>query len=376
MFVYVSNSDFVGGPDGKDPRDAVSVFDLDAETGALNHVQTFGDMRSPTYMGRNPKHPVLYVTERWINGDKSTPTPEQMNHDGVASLVIDPVSGTLSWGSRHTTGGQSPMHLSVNPEGNYLFAANPGRPKDPDPTEGHTTVLRLGADGLPCEVTHSVHYDCIPPLWRARPKTYPHAAFGDPEHKRIFVPHLMSDQVLIYDFNSDAGTLKTSRQPYVNVNSGAGPRHIAFHPSGRYFYVVNYYDATLAVFSYDKATGLASIVQTASVHPDGFKGVKDISHALVSATGNFLYCSHRIHNSIAVFAINPETGELKLSNRFEVGERPRDFALSPSGRMMVVTNQAANEIASFHVDSIKGGLKSTGHLVSTFSPNCVVFGLW
>lgn len=128
MYVYVGNSDFVGGPDGGANEDAVSVLDLDTETGAFAHVQTLGGLRTPSYMVRNPRLPVLYVAERWVNTDKSTPTAEQMKGDGVAALAIDPASGRLSLARRHTTGGQSPMHVNVNSRGTYVFAANPGRP--------------------------------------------------------------------------------------------------------------------------------------------------------------------------------------------------------------------------------------------------------
>ncbi|HEY4201616.1 MAG TPA: lactonase family protein [Devosiaceae bacterium] len=374
MFVYVGNSDFVGGATGGAPEDAVSVFDFNTETGALAHVQTLEGLRTPSYMTRNPKVPVLYVAERWVNADKSTPTPEQMRGDGVATLAIDPVTGKISLASRHTTGGQSPMHVNVNSSGSYLFAANPGRPKDPDPKEGHATAIRLGSDGLPTGIAGSVHFDGVQPVWRERPKTYPHSVFGDPDWKRLFVPQLMSDLVLIYDIDPN-GKLTTAKQPFVQISSGAGPRHIAFHPSARFFYVVNSFDATLSVFSYDSVSGLAGIVQTVNVHPEGFTGKKNISHALVGPTGAFLYCSHRTNNSLAVYAINQETGELTLASRHDSnGARPRDFAFSPSGKLLVVANQKANEIASFHVNAETGALQPTGHRIETFSPNCVVFG--
>lgn len=244
-----------------------------------------------------------------------------------------------------------------------------------DPREGHTTAIRLDSDGLPIEVTGSVRYDGPAPLWRERPKTYPHAVFADPECKRIFVPQLMTDLVLIYDFDESTGKLRAARQPWVQVSSGAGPRHIAFHPSGRFFYVVNSFDATISAFSYDSVAGLAGIVQTVNVHPDGFTGKKNISHALVGPTGTFLFCSHRTNNSLAVFSINLDTGELELRHRHDsAGARPRDFAFAPSGRMMLVANQKSNEVVSFHVNSSTGALRPTGHRFSTFSPNCIVFG--
>jgi 6-phosphogluconolactonase len=375
LFVYVSSSDFAGGPDGGAPQDAVSALELDLRSGALKHVQTIEKLRSPTYMVRNPRVPVLYVLERWIKEDKGTPTPEQMKGDAVVSFAIDGKSGALSLLGRASTGGQSPMHLQTDKNGGYAFFANPGRPKDPDPKEGHATAIRLNADGTPGRITGSVHYAPRPPVWRNRPKTYPHSIFPDPAGRRVFVPQLMTDRVVIYDFDTDSGALSEGKQPYVQVSSGAGPRHVAFHPGGRFFYVVNSFDATLSAFSYDVETGLCSIVQTISVHPENFAGKKNISHAMVAPGGRHLYCSHRTHGSIAVFAINQQTGELKLASRHEsLGARPRDFAFDASGRMMLVTNQNSNTVISFHVNTDSGALKPTGKQIVVYSPNCVVFG--
>ncbi len=363
MFVYVSNSNFSTGPDGGSPDDAVSVFAFDEKTAGLRPVQTIKSLRNPTYMTRHPQLPVLYVLERWTNPDKSTPTLEQMKTgDSLTAFSIHPGSGELSPLAKASTGGQSPMHVSVHPSGRYAFTANPGRPKDPDPETGHATAIRLLDNGAPGEITGDVNYEGRPPIWREqRPKTYPHSIFGDVGYKRAFVPQLMTDRVVIYDFDEATGGLSPSAQPYVQVSSGAGPRHIAFHQSGRFFYVVNSFDGTVSVFSYDAETGYAGIVQTQSLQLPGHTGPRSASHLLVSPSGRFLYCTHRSLNSMVVLSINQETGELRLvQHEPSLGIRPRDFAFDPTGKFMLVTNQLSDEIVSFHVDTATGRLRPTG----------------
>jgi 6-phosphogluconolactonase len=374
LFVYVSNSDFQGGPDGRDPRDAISVFDLDGRTGTLRLVQAVSGVRSPSYMARHPHLPLLYAVERWINADKSTPDAGQLKGDGVATFAIEGPSGRLTLVDRRPAGGPGSMHVNVDPTGSHLFAANPGRPKDPDPAGGHATAIRLDPRGIPMEVTGSVAYEGRAPAWRDRPKPYPHSVHGDRQWRRVFVCHLMTDRVTIHDFDRGAGKLSGARQPHVQVSSGAGPRHLAFHPGGRFFYVLNAFDATLSVFSYDAVTGAAAIAQTVPVQPDDFAGTRDLSHVAIAPDGRHLYCSHRTHNSIAVFAIDPDTGGLDLVQRQESGgKRPFDFAIDRSGTMLVAANQKSDGISAFRIDPGTGALSPAG-AAGTFAPNCVVFG--
>ncbi|HEY4201439.1 MAG TPA: lactonase family protein [Devosiaceae bacterium] len=375
MLAYVCNSDFTTGPDGGSPHDAVSVIDVDPATGAMKVVQTIGGLRNPSYLARNPKIPVLYVVERWVNPDRSLPSPEQMQGDCLTTFAIDPVDGTLSLLGRHPTGGESPMHLNVHPNGRFVLIVNPGRPEDRDPDHGHVTVIRVGDDGLPVEICTSLHYQGRPPLWRSRTKPYPHSIFADPQWRRIFVPILMVDRVMMYEFDQNSGTLTLNAQPYAQVNSGAGPRHLAFHPNGKRFYLLNSMDATIAVFSYNAEKGTAGIVQTISAHPRGFDGKRSTSHILVGPTGRNLYCTHRTDDSIAVFSIDETTGELTLiGHRKTLGKKPRDFVFDPSGRLMLVANQPSHMIASFFVDPATGDIEPTGQSLETFGANSIVFG--
>ena len=381
MFIYVCTSNFSSGPQGMTPEDGVAVFDFDVKTGAFRQIQHLKGFRNPTYLARHPKLPVLYMLERWVNPDRKNPTPEseradQKKSDGSAAFAIDPKSGELTLMGRYSSYGLSPMHLNVHPNGRYILFANPGLPKDPDPASGHVTAVRIKPDGALGELAATVQYAGLSPTWRhERPKPYPHSAFTAPDWKRVFVCNLVADRVTIYRFDEKTGALTPSEQPYAQVSSGAGPRHMAFHPGGRFFYVLNEYDATISAFVHDPETGAAAIVQTASFQPADFVGKKSGSHVLVGPGGRFLYCSNRSHRSIAIFAIDQQTGELRLiRHQSAMGKRQRDFIFDPTGRMFLVTNQDSGEVVSFHVDPDSGDLRPTGHTANLPNANCVVFG--
>ena len=377
MFIYVSKSDFSSGPDGGSPKDGLDVMEFDPATGAFKGIiETIRGLRNPGYLALHPKLPVMYLSERWINEDKSPTTQEQrLRGDCVRTFSIDTKTGKLKEIDRRYPGGESTMHQSVHPSGKFIAFASPGRPVDPNPKEGHLTVLRIGPDGKPGELCASVVYPDPPPVWRKnRPKPYPHSVFPDPKWKRVFSPCLMADRVLIYKFDENTGALTPSDQPYAQTSSNSGPRHMAFHPNGKFFYTTNEFDATLSAFLHDSETGLTSIIQTASFHPAGFEGKKNGSHVVVHPNGRTLYASNRSYQCITVFAIDQATGELTLISHRKTGERPRDFVFDPSGKFLLVTNQNGNTVMSFHVDPLNGDLRSTGHSIETFAPNCVVFG--
>lgn len=375
MLFYVTTSGYVR-PEGDSRPNAVSTAELDA-TGAMRLVASVPIVHSPMYMRMHPRLPVLYVLERFIPGSRdAVTTAEDRKHNVVATYAVAQ-DGRLDFVKRTPSGGESPMHLFITDDGSHALIVNPGWPGDPDPPEGHVTVLALGDDGTELRLADSVRWNGPAPVWRrSRPKPYPHSVFLDPAHRRAFVPQLMTDLVLIYEFDRETGTLTPAFQPWVQVSTGAGPRHVAFHPGGRSFYVVNSRDATISVVDYQPEDGTAVVIQTVSNHPADFDGKKDGSHALVSLDGRFLYCSHRESNSIGIFAIDAETGELSPAGRAATGgASPRDFIFADEGRLMLVANQDSNEIATFAVDSETGGLNPTGHVLDVQGrPSCIVVG--
>jgi 6-phosphogluconolactonase len=156
------------------------------------------------------------------------------------------------------------------------------------------------------------------------------------------------------------------------VAPASGPRHFAFHPSGRFAYVINEMANTVTAFAYDVDHGILSEIQTIKTLPADFHGRSYTAEVQVHPSGKFLYGSNRGHNSLAIFAIDPETGKLAPTG-FEPtqGKNPRNFALDPTGSFLFAENQDSATIVVFRIDPQTGALKPTGQTVAVGKPVCI-----
>ncbi|MBC8084032.1 MAG: lactonase family protein, partial [Hymenobacter sp.] len=148
---------------------------------------------------------------------------------------------------------------------------------------------------------------------------------------------------------------------------GAGPRHLTFHPNGRYAYLINELNSTVTALAYDAAQGSFRELQTLSTLPAGFADENSCADIHVSPDGKFLYASNRGHNSIAVFAIDGSSGLTLVQHESTQGKTPRNFTLDPTGRLLLVGNQNSNSVVSYHIDR-SGRLRPTGQTITVPSP--------
>jgi 6-phosphogluconolactonase len=177
---------------------------------------------------------------------------------------------------------------------------------------------------------------------------------------------------MIYRFDSKRGKLTPNREPWIALKPGAGPRHLTFHPNGRYAYVINELDSTLTAFTYDGSRGALNAVQTVTTLPDGFSGANYCADIHITPSGKFLYGSNRGHDSIVAFAIDEETGRLQyVQHQPTQGSFPRNFAIDPTGKYLLVANQKSDTIVVFRIAATNGTLTPTGHVAQVPSPVCL-----
>jgi 6-phosphogluconolactonase len=153
---------------------------------------------------------------------------------------------------------------------------------------------------------------------------------------------------------------------------GAGPRHMDFHPNGRFVYVVNELGSTVSTFAYDTDRGALTMLQDISTLPDEFPPniTADIQ---VHPSGKFLYATNRGHESLVRFAIDPERGTLTNKGWTSVrGEHPRSFAFSSDARLLLVGNLTSGTVATFAVDRGAGELTPIGEPAAVPAPSCVI----
>jgi 6-phosphogluconolactonase len=177
----------------------------------------------------------------------------------------------------------------------------------------------------------------------------------------------------VYRFDAAKATLTPNDPPAASVAPGAGPRHIAFHPSGKFVYVINEIASTVTAFAYDGRRGTMSELGSVPTLPADFKGASSTAEIEAHLSGKFLYGSNRGHDSIAIFAVGDDGNLRPLGHQSTQGKTPRGFGIDPTGAWLVAANQGSDTIVVFRIDPETGGLKPTGATVNVGSPVCVKF---
>jgi 6-phosphogluconolactonase len=207
---------------------------------------------------------------------------------------------------------------------------------------------------------------------RRQEAAHAHGISLDAANRFVFVPDLGLDRVMIYRWDETGGRLTANDPAFVATARGAGPRHFAFHPSGRFAYVINELNSTLTAYSYDADHGALHPLQNISTLPVRFHGSNTCAEVQVHPSGKFVYGSNRGHDSIAIFAVDGQTGKLRfVGHESTRGKEPRNFAIDPSGRYLLAANQNSDSVVVFRIDVGTGKLHATGSTVHVAAPVCV-----
>jgi 6-phosphogluconolactonase len=182
------------------------------------------------------------------------------------------------------------------------------------------------------------------------------------------------DKIFSYRIDTAGGALAPNAPPFVAVQAGAGPRHMAFTPDERYVYVVNEIQSSVSAFRYNATEGRLQEFQTVSALPEHYSGENTGAEIEVDPRGRFVYSSNRGYDSIAQFSINPRDGSLSLIGQTPTsGKTPRYFAIDPTEEYLFAANQDSNSISSFRIDRKTGRLTPTGKTIQTPTPVCIKF---
>lgn len=348
----------------------IHLFEVDRATGAMTPAGVYEMGTSPSCLAFNADKTRLYSgneTERVGENESGT----------VSAFAIDPKTGDLTLLNTVSSGGKGPAHLSVHPGGKFVLVANY--------FGGSVAVLPIKADGSLGEAT-DVKKDAgkIGPTkaTNAAPgsfaisghdQTHAHMIEADPSGKFVIHVDLGLDQILVWKFDAEKGTLKAAETPFVSLPPGDGPRHFAFHPNGRWFYSIQEEGSTVVLFDFDAQTGSLTSRQTISSLPPGYAGSNFCSEITVSADGKFVYAGNRLHDSIGIFAIGADGTLTFVTEEWTHGDYPRSFTFDPTNSFLYCCNQRADHIAVFRVDKSTGKLAFTGHYTPVGNPSQIVF---
>ncbi|HEX5416541.1 MAG TPA: lactonase family protein [Chloroflexota bacterium] len=348
-------------PNGRGRSEGIYVFRLDTASGKLTPVQTV-DTINPSFVALAPDRRNLYA----VNA-----VPEIDGHPGgaVSAFAVDPADGTLRPINRQASHGAGPCHVSVDRTGRAVLTANYGG--------GSIAALPRLADGSLAPAASAIqHVGRAGVVGDRQDAPHAHSINLDPTQRFALVCDLGLDQVLIYRLDAATATLTPNpEQPSVALPAGAGPRHLAFHPSGAFVYVLGELGASMTTFAYNAERGALTERQTISTLPAGFAGANACADVHVHPNGKFLYGSNRFHDSIVIYAVDETTGKLTLVGHESTrGKTPRNFMIEASGALMLVANQDSDDIFAFRIDPVSGRLTLLDKVAEVPTPVCLVTG--
>ena len=334
---------------------------FDPATGKLTEPQLAAETRNPSFLAVHP-------TERFLYAVGEVNDTQGKRAGAVNAYAIEAKTGNLTALNQQTSGGTGPCHISVDATGQCALVANYG--------SGSIAALPIRADGSLGEAATTVQHtgSSVNPQRQAGP--HAHFICPSPDNRFALTADLGLDKVLVYQLDAPTAKLATNNPPFAIVAHGAGPRHLAIHPNGKFVYVINEMALTVTTFSYDTARAALFEEQTVSTLPDNYTATAKDSCAEIAVhpSGKFVYGSNRGHDSIAVFAVDAKNGKLTLiQNESTQGKTPRHFAIDPSGRWLLAENQNSDSVCVFAIDAATGKLKPTGQTVAVGSPVCAVF---
>ena len=337
--------------------EGIYVCELNLAKGTLTNLRLAAKSKNPSFLAIHPSGRFLYSVSEIADfeGGKT---------GGVSSFALDSKTGSLKFLNKKPSGGGGPCHLVVDHKGKNVLVANYGG--------GSVNVLAIGADGRLADPTGFVQHKGSSVNPRRQKGPHAHSINLDVKGAYAFAADLGLDKVLVYRFDAAAGTLAPNKVPSASVAPGGGPRHFAFHPGGKYAYVINEMTSTVTAFSYDSSAGKLSNIQTITTLPDGFKGGNSTAEVQVSPDGKLLFGSNRGHDSIAVFSIDSSSGRLTARGHQPTGGKtPRNFGVDPTGRFLLAANQNSGTVVVFRIGP--GGLTPTGSVLEVPRPVCVKF---
>jgi 6-phosphogluconolactonase len=335
------------------PGRGFSLAHFDSDTGVLTTPKFLLEAVEPAFFVIHPDGQHLYSINSGAPG-------------GVSAYAIDPPTGRLTLLNQVPSGGDDANYICLDRTGRFAFVANY--------SGGNLSAFALEPDGRIGVRTafdqHTGH--SVDPKRQTHP--YVHSIIIDAANRFVLAADLGVDRLFVYRFDATTGALTPNDPPFATVAPGSGPRHVKFHPNGRWVYLINEMGCTITAFAWDSARGGLSAIETVTTLPAGFKGINHCAEVVVHPNGKFLYGSNRGHDSLAVFAIDPATGRLVLIEHTPSrGSKPRNFEFDPTGKWIVCTNHDSDNAVVFRVDEGTGRLTLVGEPVSVPFPFCARF---
>jgi 6-phosphogluconolactonase len=354
---------YVGTYTNKTASKGIYAYLFDPVIGKLTALGVAAESEDPSFLAAHPSGKYLYSVNEvdHFGGQKS---------GAVSAFSVEPKTGKLTLLNQALTQGAGPCHVSLDKTGKFVLVANYDG--------GSIAVFPIREDGSLAPASAFVQHSGSSVDKERQEAPHAHWIGTSPDNRFVLAADLGLDEILVYRFNSAKGTLAPDTPPFAKLNPGAGPRHLAFHPNGKFAYVLTEMGSSVTAFTYKASKGSLSPLQTVStlsILRKDYSGVKEAAEIAVHPNGKFLYASNRAGiDSISTFSIDPVKGTLKLKDEYPtMGKTPRNFAIDPTGKFLLAANQESNNIVIFRIDSTIGALSPTGEIAEVPAPVCITF---
>jgi 6-phosphogluconolactonase len=342
----------------KSGSQGIYVANFNSATGELSDPILAGEAGNPGFLAVHPSKKYLYAIGDLAGATKRT--------GGVSAFNLALPTGKLTLINSVPSVGDGPCHISLDKTAKVAMIANYGG--------GSVASYAIQDNGGLSEAASFIQHEgsSVDPKRQQGP--HAHSINPSPDNRFALACDLGLDKVLIYKLDPSTG--KLANHGHGTVPPGSGPRHLAFHPNGKFVFVNNEMAMTVTSFAYDAEAGAMTAIETVSTLPQADRGKPGFSTAetVVHPSGKFVYVSNRTHDTIAVFTCDPATGKLTLiQNAPAEGQIPRNFNLDPSGKWMIVAHQNTNTAAVLKVNQESGELTFTGRKVPVGGAICVRF---
>lgn len=332
-----------GGKDGN----GIYIADWNAATGEVRNIALAAEVSSPSFLAIYPQgaERLIYAVSEAGRTDSK-----------LTAYRIAPSQKVLTKINDVPSNGGGPTHIAVTRDGRTVVCANYGG--------GSVSSYHVRPDGGLSDCVSHFQFAGSGPYKGRQEGPHTHSANPTPDGKWVLVSDLGIDRIFIYRLNPDTSAMTPSDTPFWPAKSGSGPRHMAFHPNGKWVYSVNELTSTVDILRWNSDAGTVTQAGSISTLKEGFpKNTAFAGEILCSQNGRQVYVGNRVaDDSIAVFDVDQKSGLLKLIQLAEnSGKNPRHLAIDPSGHWIVISDVGTGEVLVLERDLKTGRLSETKH---------------
>lgn len=352
---------FGTGTNAKNGSKGIYVARFNSATGELTQPGLAAEVGNPGFLAIHP-------TKKYLYASSDITLPDGKKGGGISSFSIDKTNGKLTPINQASAVGSGPCHVNVDQTGKLATIANYG--------SGSVASYAIKDDGSVSEAASFFQHEGSGADPKRQAGPHAHSVNFSLDNRFAYACDLGLDKVMIYKIDPATGKMTPNEPAFAKTPAGGGPRHLAFHPSGKYVFVNNEMAMTETSFAYNAETGALTEIETVSTLPEADRGKTGLSTAetIAHPNGKFVYVSNRTHDTIAVFTCDVSTGKLTLIQNVPVeGEIPRNICLDPTGKWLIAAHQNSGTAALFKVDQDSGKLTFTGTKVNVPGSICVRF---